>query len=383
MHQFQKVVNRRGTQSIKWDTYKDEELLHAWIADMDFEVPTAIQNAIKKRLEHPIFGYTLPPKEILDTICQWTKQQYNWDIQKEWIVFSSGIVPALSISVQALTNENDTVLVQPPIYPPFFHMVTKNNRLLCESPLLFENGKYKMDLEHLETQFQQGVKLMFLCNPHNPVGRVWTKQELSELGMLCERYDVTIVADEIHADIIFSDYLHIPFASLSEQLAKRTITCIAPSKTFNISGLQASIVIIPDRKIRHAFTSVRQSQGFHGLNIFAYEAMQSAYTECNEWVTDVRSYIEENARFACEFIDTHIPTLSAIKPEGTFLLWVDCTKLHLSQKERTKLLEEKGRIIVEPGEKYGIGGEQHIRINIGCPLSVLKDILTRLQYALS
>ncbi|MFJ8529546.1 MalY/PatB family protein [Bacillus sp. NPDC094106] len=383
MQQFQKTVNRRGTHSTKWDTYKNEELLHAWIADMDFEVPMPIQTALQKRLEHPIFGYTIPSEEIIDTICHWTKSQYNWEIKKEWIVFSAGIVPALSASVQALTNEGESVLVQPPIYPPFFDMVTTNKRHLCESPLLLQGGTYTMDFEHLEAQFQQGVKLMLLCSPHNPVGRVWTKEELSKLGALCETYNVTVVTDEIHADIIFADHTHTPFASLSQQLAARTITCMAPSKTFNIAGLQASIIIIPDKKIRHAFTSVQQRQGLHGLNTLAYTAMQSAYTECNEWLTEIRLYIAENARFACEFIAKHIPALSVIQPEGTFLLWVDCTHLNLSQKERTKLLEEKGKIIVEPGEKYGAGGEQHIRINIGCPRSVLEEILNRLRYTFS
>lgn len=383
MEQFHKTLNRRGTHSTKWDTYQNEDFLHAWIADMDFPIPKPIQVALQKRLQHPIFGYTLPPKEMTDVICHWTKTKYNWDINKEWIVFSAGIVPALSVAVQALTNENDTVLVQPPIYPPFFDMVTKNQRHVCESPLRFHNGTYVMDFEHLEAQFQQGVTFMLLCSPHNPVGRVWTKNELTQLGALCNQYNVTVIADEIHADIIFSNHTHTPFASLSEQLALRTITCIAPSKTFNIAGLQASAIIIPDKKLRHAFTAVQQRQGFHGLNTFAYTAMQSAYTECNEWLTQVLIYIEENARFAREFIEQHIPALSVIQSEGTFLLWIDCSRQNLSQKERTKKLEEKGKIIVDPGEKYGTGGEHHIRINIGCPRATLEEILHRLQYTFS
>ncbi|PFO81967.1 MULTISPECIES: MalY/PatB family protein [Bacillus cereus group] len=383
MQQFHKTLNRRGTHSVKWDTYKDEALLHAWIADMDFPIPEPIQAALHKRLEHPVFGYTIPPEEITETICQWTKKQYNWEIKKEWIVFSPGIVPALSTSIQALTNENESVLVQPPIYPPFFDMVIQNQRHLCENPLHVQDGFYTMDFEHLEAQFKQGVKLMLLCSPHNPIGRVWTKSELTKLADLCEQYNVTVVTDEIHADIIFSDHTHTPFASLSKSLAARTITCMAPSKTFNIAGLQASIIIIPDQKIRDAFTSVQHRQGFHGLNIFAYVAMQSAYTECNEWLTDIRLYIEENAQFAREFIETHIPSLSVIQSEGTFLLWIDCSRLGLSQEARKKQLEEKGKIIVEPGEKYGTGGGQHIRINIGCPRKQLEEILHRLKYTFS
>ncbi|MGG0647722.1 MalY/PatB family protein [Bacillus mycoides] len=383
MQLFHKTVNRRGTHSTKWDTYKNEELIHAWIADMDFEVPKPIQTALQKRTEHPIFGYTLPPENIGDIICNWTKSQYNWEIQKEWIVFSAGIVPALSTSIQAITKEGEAVLVQPPIYPPFFEMVKTNNRQLCKSPLFKQNGIYKIDFEHLETQFKQGVKLMLLCSPHNPIGRVWTKEELTKLGTLCTQYNVTVVADEIHADIIYRGHTHTPFASLSEELAARTITCMAPSKTFNIAGLQASIIIIPNENLRNAFMSIQYRQGFHGLNTFAYTAMQSAYTECNDWLNEIRLYVEDNAQFACEYIQNHIPALSVIKPEGSFLLWIDCSHLDLSQDERTALLEEKGKIIIEPGEKYGTGGEAHIRINIGCPRSVLEEILNRLHHTFS
>lgn len=383
MQLFHKAINRRGTHSIKWDTYKNEELIHAWIADMDFEVPKPIQTALKQRIEHPIFGYTLPPENIGNIICNWTKQQYDWDIQKEWIVFSAGIVPALSTSIQAFTKENESVLVQPPIYPPFFEMVTTNNRQLYVSPLQKQNDTYVIDFKHLEKQFQHGIKLMLLCSPHNPIGRVWTKEELLQLGSLCTKYNVIVVADEIHSDIIYADHRHTPFASLSEELAARTITCMAPSKTFNIAGLQASIIIIPNEKLRQAFTSIQYRQGFHGLNIFAYTAMQSAYTECNDWLNEIRLYIEDNAQFACEYIKTHIPALSVTKPEGSFLLWIDCSRLKLSQNERTVLLEEKGKIIVEPGEKYGLGGEEHIRINIGCPRSVLEEILNRLRHTFS
>ncbi|MGQ0439273.1 MalY/PatB family protein, partial [Bacillus sp. B-TM1] len=212
------------------------------------------------------------------------------------------------------------------------------NRQLCVSPLQKQNDTYAIDFEHLEKQFQQGIKLMLLCSPHNPIGRVWTKEELTKLGSLCTKYNVIVVADEIHSDIIYADHTHTPFASLSEELAARTITCMAPSKTFNIAGLQASIIIIPNEKLRQAFTSIQYRQGFHGLNIFAYAAMQSAYTECNDWLNEIRLYIEDNAKFACEYMKDHIPTLSVTKPEGSFLLWIDCSALNLSQDERTTLL---------------------------------------------
>lgn len=383
MSTFHHTINRRGTGSVKWDSHENQELLHAWIADMDLKVPEPIQTALTERLKHPVFGYTFPTEEVKETVCHWTKSQYNWEIQKDWIVFSAGIVPALSISVQAYTKESDNVLVQPPAYPPFFEMVTTNNRNLLYNPLQLENGTYKIDFEQLELQFQQGAKLMFLCSPHNPTGRVWTKEELTKLGSLCNMYDVTVVSDEIHADIIFANHTHTPFASLSEELANRTITCIAPSKTFNIAGLQASIIIIPNKELRERFAAVQYRQGFHGLNIFAYEAIQSAYTKCNDWLTDLKGYMEENAAFATQFIETHIPKLTVVQPEGTFLLWIDCSKLGISAEERTKLLVENGKIVLEPGEKYGAGGEHFIRLNIGCPRSVLEEALCRVQRAFS
>ncbi|MEH7461994.1 MalY/PatB family protein [Bacillus thuringiensis] len=383
MGKFNEIINRRGTDSKKWDSHKNEELLHAWIADMDFPIPFPIQKALESRLQHPVFGYNEPNEKVKEAICHWVQTQYNWGIEKEWLVFSPGIVPALSTSVQAFTEQADSVVVQPPVYPPFFEMVTANRRQVLANPLQVENGVYKMNFDQLEQQFQQGVKLMLLCSPHNPIGRVWTEEELTKLGKLCEMYDVTVVTDEIHADIIFKGRKHIPFASLSSNLAKQTVTCIAPSKTFNIAGLQASVLIIPNEKLRNAFTGVQNRQGFHGLNTFAYVAMQSAYTECSEWLSELLPYIEENAKFACDFIKKHIPNLSVTEPDGTFLLWIDCSKLGLTQSERMELLETKGKIIVEPGEKFGAGGEQHIRLNIGCPRSVLEDALRRLQCTFS
>ncbi len=381
MKEFDKTIHRRGTNSVKWDLHKDDDLLHLWVADMDFAAPQAIQDALRQRVEHGVFGYTFGSEDLYRAIIHWTKERYAWSIERNFIVLTPGVVPALGVAVQAFTAPNEKVLIQSPVYAPFFDMVTKNGREVVVSPLIVQNGRYEMDWADLETKFKQGVHLMILCSPHNPVGRVWTKEELQRLGKLCMEYDVIIVSDDIHADIIFSGHVHTPLASLSDDLASRTITCIAPSKTFNIAGLQASASIIPNEVLRKQFTKVLQQQGFYSLNLFASTAMETAYTSCEDWLEDLLVYLEKNAQFAYEYIQTEIPELQPYQPEGTYLLWVDCSKLGLSKEERLNLLQKKGKIVVEPGEKFGPGGEGFIRLNLGCPRSMLKEALIRLRDA--
>lgn len=379
MKEFDKTIQRRGTNSVKWDLHKDDDLLHLWVADMDFAAPQAIQDALRQRVEHGVFGYTFGSEDLYRAIIHWTKERYAWSIERNFIVLTPGVVPALGVAVQAFTAPGEKVLVQSPVYAPFFDMVTKNGREVVINPLIVQNDRYEMDWEDLESKFKQGVRLMILCSPHNPVGRVWTKEELQRLGKLCIEYDVIIVSDDIHADIIFSGHVHTPLASLSDDLAARTITCIAPSKTFNIAGLQASASIIPNQELREQFAKVLQQQGFYSLNLFASTAMETAYTSCEDWLDDLLVYLEENARFAYEYIQNEIPEIKSYQPEGTYLLWVDCSQLGLSKEERINLLQKKGRIVVEPGEKFGPGGEGFIRLNLGCPRSILKEALVRLR----
>ncbi|MBO9130645.1 MalY/PatB family protein [Bacillus sp. 165] len=381
MSRFNTVINRHGSNSVKWDTHNDQDMLPLWIADMDFQAPEEIKQVLQDRLNHNVYGYTYSTDSTLDAIRYWMGHQHQWSIENEWILFSAGIVPALSTAIQAFTNEGDKVLVQTPVYTPFFEMITSNKRTVVNNPLLLRDGTYHMDFDQLEQQFQQGVKLLVLCSPHNPIARVWSKEELTLLGQLCEAYDVLIVSDEIHSDIIFSGHTHFPIASLSDELSNRTITFIAPSKTFGLAGLQASAVIIKNETLRQQFTAVQHRQGFRSLNIFAALAIETAYTKCEEWLHELLGYLEENAKYAYEYINNKIPELTAHNPDGTFLLWVDCSKLNLSSEERLQLLREKGKIIVEPGEKFGQGGEGFIRINIGCPRQTLELALERLQYA--
>ncbi|WP_028401385.1 MalY/PatB family protein [Ectobacillus panaciterrae] len=380
MGEFDTRINRRGTHSVKWDMHPEEDLLHLWVADMDFAAPKPIQDALRQRAEHGVFGYTIVGDSVREAIMEWMKKRHNWSVAKGSISFLSGVVPALSLAVQAFTKPKDRILVQPPVYTPFFDMVTRNDRQAVLNPLS-QDGQYKMDFVHLEKQFQQGVSMMILCSPHNPVGRVWTKEELETVGELCQTYDVLVVSDEIHSDLILPGYVHTPLASLSPSLSNRTVTCIAPSKTFNIAGLQAAAVIIENEQLRERFSAVMHQQGFHTLNVFASAAMQAAYTECESWLEDLLLYLNKNIEFACTYIEKEIPALKAYHPEGTYLLWVDCSKLQLSKEERLELLKERGRIIVEPGEKFGQGGEGFIRMNLGCPRSMLEEALIGLKEA--
>ncbi|MFX3622887.1 MAG: MalY/PatB family protein [Ectobacillus sp.] len=380
MEKFNTIINRRGTNSVKWDMYSENDLLHAWVADMDFASPKEIQDALLHRVEHGVFGYTFSGDNVRNAIKAWMQKRHKWHIKKDWIVFQSGVVPSLSSAIQAFTKQNDRILIQTPVYPPTFDMVTLNGRELANSPLVKQNGTYEMDFADLERHFQQGVAMMVLCSPHNPVGRVWTKPELERLGELCERYDVLVVSDEIHSDIILKGHVHIPFAALPS-LSKRTITCIAPSKTFNIAGLQAAAVIIENEQLRKPFSDVLRRQGFHALNMFASTAMEAAYTQCENWLEDLLLYLEENVRFACSYIEKELPELTVYRPEGTYLLWIDCQKLNLPRKERLSLLQRQGKIVVEPGEKFGFGGEHFIRLNLGCPKAMLKDVLAGLKKA--
>lgn len=381
MKEFDKTIQRRGTNSVKWDLHKDDDLLHLWVADMDFAAPQAIQDALRQRVEHGVFGYTFGSEDLYRAIIHWTKERYAWSIERNFIVLTPGVVPALGVAIQAFTAPGEKVLIQSPVYAPFFDMVTKNGREVVTNPLIIRNDRYEMDWEDLESKFKQGIRLMILCSPHNPVGRVWTSEELERLGKLCIEYDVIIVSDDIHADIIFSGHVHTPLASLSDDLASRTVTCIAPSKTFNIAGLQASASIIPNELLRKQFTKVLQQQGFYSLNLFASTAMETAYTSCEDWLDDLLVYLEENAQFAYGYIQNEIPEIKAYQPEGTYLLWVDCSNLMLSKEDRLNLLQKKGRIVVEPGEKFGPGGEGFIRLNLGCPRSILKEALIRLRDA--
>ncbi|MFJ7366397.1 MalY/PatB family protein [Peribacillus frigoritolerans] len=386
---FEEQINRENSGSAKWDKnfltslYGREDVLPMWVADMDFPSPEGIQKALMERLNHPIFGYTVPSETVFTEIQSWLKDRHSWQIDTKWISFSSGVVSAIGTTIQAFTNPGDKILLQSPVYTPFFDMIKNNDREVVNSPLIIEKDRFEIDFNDFEDKLKSGVKLFLFCSPHNPGGRIWTKDELLRIGELCEKYDVVIVSDEIHADLFHSTSRHYPIGSLSEKLADMTVTLMAPSKTFNIAGLQASFLITSNEKLQKQLQKAQTKLAFHGLNIFALTAMEAAYREGLEWLEDMIGYIEENIKVAEEFIAAEIPSLHVMHPEASYLLWIDCRDLGLTDTEIKDRLIHQGKLALEPGSKYGPGGEGFVRMNLGCSRSVLMDGLNRLKMAFS
>ncbi|MGG7620148.1 MalY/PatB family protein [Bacillus coreaensis] len=383
-YDFDKVIDRNNTGSVKWgllhDVFGSSNLHPMWVADMDFSPPAEVTNAIRKRLEHEIFGYTFVSPSVGKAIQAWVKIRHHWEIRQAWITYSSGVVPTISTAVRAFTSVGDKVMLQSPVYTPFFSMVEKNERVVVNSPLKNVNNRYEIDFEDFEAKLKEGVKLFILCNPHNPSGRVWKKEELLQIGELCKKYNCLILADEIHSDLVFEGNTHVPIASL-EDFADFVVTCIAPSKTFNLAGLQASAVITSNQKLRELFQDEQQKQGFHTLNTFGIVGMEAAYLHGETWLTEALAYIAENIRYVQEFLEAELPQIKMMQPEGTYLIWMDCRELGLSDDDLKKVLIEKGKIGLEPGPKYGAGGEGFVRMNVACSKEHVVEGLERLKAA--
>ncbi|RAK18682.1 cystathionine beta-lyase [Anoxybacillus vitaminiphilus] len=386
MYSFDDFIERRNTYSVKWDEteriFGVKDVLPLWVADMDFKAPEKVLEALAKRVEHGVFGYTSIPASLKQAVCDWMMSKHEWHIDSKWLSFSTGVVPALATAIQAFTSPGDKIIVQTPVYYPFLQLVEKNNRELVLNPLQLTNGKYEMDFADLKEKIK-GAKLLLLCSPHNPGGRVWSKEELIKLGELCLEHNVIVVSDEIHSDLVFSGSRHTPFASISEEFAQNSVTCIAPTKTFNLAGLQSAISIIPNRTLKTQFDSVQQRQGFFTLNTFAIIGTEAAYRHGEQWLNDLLKYIEKNVELTCSFIERHLPKLKVMKPEATYLVWIDCRNLQKSDQELKQLLLQKGKIAVEPGNKFGEDGSGFIRLNVACTRETLQEALKRLATALA
>lgn len=400
---FDKVIDRKGTNCSKWDKCKKvfgkDDLLPMWIADMDFEAPKGVIDAMKKRLEHGIYGYTYRPDSFYKSITNWMKIRHQWDIKEEWITFSPGIVPAISIAVNTFTHLGDKIIIQTPIYPPFQSVVEKSGRIRINNELVFLDGRYYMDIDKLEEQislvdmsytsntinynreFDNRVKLLLLCNPHNPSGRVWTKEELIRIGKICLKNNIIIVSDEIHSDIIYKGHKHIPIASLSKELEQNTITCIAPSKTFSLAGLSTSAIIIPNKEIRSMFNNTLQTLDIDGGNIFGSVALEAAYNHGEKWLEELLIYLEGNLDYLMKYFEDRIPGIKPIRPEATYLIWLDCSGLELEGKDLMDFFVNEAKVGVNPGFKFGESGRHFVRLNIGCPRSTLEEGLRRIEEA--
>lgn len=384
---FDTVLDRRNTNSLKYDCAKmfgkPENALPLWVADMDFRISSYIQEAITASVEHGIFGYSEPGEEYFEAVRDWMRKHHNFNVERKWLVKTPGIVYALAMAVKAYTKENDAVILQQPVYYPFRNVIENNGRRVVNNPLKQdETGKYYMDFADLENKIvSEQVKLMFLCNPHNPVGRVWTKAELCRLGDICYRNKVIVVSDEIHADFIFSG-THQVFMELKEEYKEITVTCTSPSKTFNIAGLQISNIFIANPELKRAFRNQIKATGLDEMNAVGLVACQAAYKYGEEWYRRMLSYIKENISYLKDYLSENLPMVKMIEPEGTYLVWLDFRELGLNTDELEELIVKKAGLWLDGGTMFGEEGKGFQRVNAACPRSVLTQALEQLRKAI-
>ena len=382
---FDRVIQRSGTNSLKHDGraayFGTADVLPLWVADMDFAAPEAVTRALVERASHPVYGYSLYPEGMYEALISWMEKRHEWQVEREWIVMAPGVVPSLYATVLALTQPGDGVIVQPPVYPPFFSAVTTNGRRLVENPLRLEDGRYVMDFEHLERCAGEGAKLMLLCSPHNPVGRVWEREELERVLDIARRHGLAILSDEIHADLIYSGRRHIALDTLAGD-EEHIITAIAPSKTFNIPGLGLSCLIVKNPGHRHSIRNAFDTLHAGNTNPFSIAAFEAAYRGGEDWLAGLLNYLEDNRDFAADYIANRLPMISLIKPEGTYLLWLDCRKLGMSDANFKEFFVKKAHVGMNPGISFGAGGSGFMRMNIAAPRSVILDALVRISKAL-
>lgn len=364
-YNFDDIVQRRGSNSYKWDTATDENILPMWVADMDFRTAPAVINALAQRVQHGVFGYTKVPQAYFDATISWFRRRHNFTMERDWILFTSGVVPALSAIIKALTIPGDKVLVQTPVYNCFFSSIRNDECERIESELVYENGRYSIDFDDLERKAADPkVKLMLLCNPHNPVGRVWAREELTRIGEICLKNKVIVVSDEIHCDLVYPGHRYIPFASISEEFRQNSVTCIAPSKTFNLAGIQVANIVAADGEMRRKIDKALNVNEVCEINAFAVEALIAAYNEGDDWLEELKVYLQDNYKLLLDFFGKYLPHLPVLPLEATYLVWVNCKALGLVSKEITDKLLFKEKVWVNEGTMYGAAGEGFIRINI-------------------
>lgn len=385
MSQFDQVIDRKNTQSVKWDTleasYHRNDLLPMWVADMDFQAPSAVQSAFQSYLNQGVFGYTIVPDSFYDAVIAWQKKRHNFTIKKDEILLSSGVVPSIALSVQAYTNPGDAVLIHDPVYPPFAQVVEENNRKLVRSQL-YTDDKFVMDFAEMERLIQEeDVKLFILCNPHNPGGRVWSQEELQRIGDLCKKYQVTVVSDEIHQDIVYQPETFTTFQNADPSFKDFSIILTAATKTFNLAGIKNSMVFIKNPDLKQAFEKIQKQNHQDEINTFGVIGTQAAYEGGSQWLDELVDYLQENMNYAYNFFQNELPNVKVSKPEATYLMWLDFSAYHLSDKQLEDKLIQEAKVVLNPGISYGEKGSQHMRINIACPRATLKEGLERIASA--
>ena len=385
-YDFDEVIDRRNTDCLKYDFAvqrgRPKDVLPFWVADMDFPIAQEIEDALVKRCQHGIFGYSEATDGYFAALQNWYLKHFNWQVQRPWLIKTPGVVFALAMAVKAFTEPGDGVLVQQPVYYPFTEVIRDNDREVVNAPLALVNGHYEIDFADLEQKLANPkVKLMFLCSPHNPVGRVWTKEELLKVGDLCLKYNVITVSDEIHPDFVWDNNVHTPFATLGEEYQQNCIVCTAPSKTFNLAGLQVSNIFIPNQKLRRAFRKQIDAAGYSQLNTLGLVACQAAYTYGEEWLTQVKAYIRSNITFVDDYLKQNLPQIKMLPIEGTYLVWLDCSALGMTADEREQWLWHEAKLWLDGGGIFGKEGEAFERINVACPRATLLQGLEQLKAA--
>nr|WP_106780589.1 MalY/PatB family protein [Lysinibacillus timonensis] len=390
---FDELLNRKNTNSLKWDQFKERikiqynvhesnDILPMWVADMDFAIPEVITNAIKERLDHPIFGYSYVSDECKSAIQSWFAKRHNWEIEPQTILFQQGVVPAIATIIETFTEPGDKICISTPVYPAFFSIPRAQKREVITCDLVLKDQAYQYDFTALEDAFKSGVKIYVLCNPHNPGGTVWSKDDLEKIVQLCIQYNVLLISDEIHADIVFDGYKHIPTLTVKDAEKAKIVACIAPTKTFNIAGIHAAMMVVPNNELRANLSQNLQAHGLGELNLLASAAVQAAYAKGEAWLDHMIQYIAKNMDYVVEQLN-QLEGITVTKPNATYLMWIDYRQTGLSESEMMHRLLEKGKLALEPGTKYEEAGRGFLRINVACPFETVKDGVERFKKALS
>jgi cysteine-S-conjugate beta-lyase len=388
IYNFDEIIDRTKTDSVKWSInqklFGRQDVLSMWVADMDFRAPEPVIHALVQRAGEGIFGYPARSDNNYQAIIDWLKKRHGWDTHRSWQITTPGVVPGLNLAVLAYTQPGEKIVIQSPVYHPFAKVVLNNGRQMVENDLINENGFYRMDFEKLDQQLSDPrVRMLILCSPHNPVGRVWTPEELTRLGEICMRHGVLVISDEIHSDLVYSWAKHTPFASLSPEFAKNSVTLLAPSKTFNLAGLSTSVAIIPDQGLNARFCQVVENLGVGGNNVFGLTGLEVAYRSGEEWLQQLLVYLEGNLNFLEEYIQHCIPRIKVRKPEGTYLVWLDCRELDLNRADLKKFMIFQAGLGLDEGAVFGKPGEGFMRLNAACPRATLKTALEQLAQAVN
>ncbi len=384
-YDFNKYIDRRGTDCEKWDGLKDDfgrdDLLAMWVADMDFPAPPEVLAAIHNKVDEGALGYPMIPDSLRDAICAWEREHYGWEFGREALSWAPGVVAGLSFAVMGLTKPGDQIIIQTPVYMPFYRTVREAGRIIVKNPLIYENGRYTMNFDELEKLVTPTCRTLILCSPHNPVARVWSREELERLADIAIRKNMIIIADEIHQDLVFSDAKHICIGSLPG-MAKRTVTFIAPSKTFNIAGMKASVAIIPDELLRGIYVSVLERFHLNSINILGITAMEAAYGKCGEWHKELMAHLEGNRDYMEAFVKERMPKARMDHPEGTYIFWIDFRGYGFNDETLTDFLVNEAKVALDPGIWFGVEGDGFARLNIGTTRAMLKEGLERIAGAL-